>query len=115
MNPRPAVSDWATDFDHFDPRWIENPFPIWEALRQSCPIAHTDRFGGVYLPTRYDDVRAIAYDTDHFSSRQIVVRETPLLRPFPAPPMTLDPPVHRRSRMVLQPAFSPDAVKKQEP
>ena len=26
-------------------------------------------------PTRYDDVRAIAYDTDHFSSRRVAIRE----------------------------------------
>jgi len=32
---------------------IEDPFPIWDELRKKCPIAHTDRFMGVYLPTRY--------------------------------------------------------------
>ena len=40
-----------------------------------CPIAHTERFNGVYLPTRYEDVRAIAYDPEHFSSRRTAVRE----------------------------------------
>ena len=34
-----------------------------------CPVAHSDRYGGVWLPTRHDDVAAIAYDTEHFSSR----------------------------------------------
>ena len=71
MSQRPAVQDWATDFDHLDPKWVNDPFPIWDDLRQRCPIAHTDRYGGGWLPTRHEDVAAIAYDTDRFSSRSL--------------------------------------------
>src|SRR5215470_11793464 len=78
MGTRPPASDWKTDFDHLDPRWIEDPYPIWDDLRQKCPIAHTDRFMGAYFPSRYEDVRTIACDTEHFASRRIIVRE---LRP----------------------------------
>ena len=114
MSTRPPVSDWATDFDHLDPRWIENPYPIWDRLRAACPIAHTERYRGVYFPTRYEDVRAVAYDTEHFSSRRIVVRTTPPPR-IPAPPITSDPPAHRPAKNVLLPLFTPDAIKRQEP
>jgi hypothetical protein len=114
MSQRPPVQDWATDFDHLDPKWVNDPFPIWDELRQRCPIAHTDRFMGVYLPTRYEDVRAVAYDPEHFSSRRVIVRETPPPR-IPAPPITSDPPEHRPARMVLLPPFTPDAMKKLEP
>ena len=94
MSTRPPVNDWATDFDHLDPRWVENPYPIWDELREKCPVAHTERFRGVYFPSRYEDVRAVAYDTENFSSRRIIVRETPPPR-IPAPPITSDPPEHR--------------------
>jgi cytochrome P450 len=114
MNARPPVKDWATDFDHLDPRWINDPFPIWDEMRKRCPIAHTERFMGVYFPSRYEDVRAIAYDTEHFSSRRVVVREKPP-PPIPAPPITSDPPEHRPARMVLLPPFTPDQIKKLEP
>jgi cytochrome P450 len=114
MRARPPVKDWATDFDHLDPRWVTDPFPIWDEMRTACPIAHTQRFQGVYFPSRYADVRAVAYDTDHFSSRRIIVRETPP-PPIPAPPITSDPPEHRPARMVLLPPFTPDAIKKLEP
>src|SRR6476646_2976611 len=67
------VSDWATDFSHLEPEWSADPYPIQDDLRQRCPIAHTDRFGGGWLPTRYEDVAAIAYDTDRFSSRSIIM------------------------------------------
>jgi hypothetical protein len=30
----PPVEDWATDFDHTDPGWVADPYPIWEDLRQ---------------------------------------------------------------------------------
>src|SRR5262245_22783294 len=61
MSERAPVTDWLTDWDHLDPKWVENPFPIWDGIRASqCPIAHTERFRGAYLPTRYEDIRAIA-------------------------------------------------------
>lgn len=72
---RPPVTDWATDWDHLDPQWRDNPFPIWDDLRGKCPIAHTERYLGAYLPTSYAAVKAIAYDTKNFSSRRVVVRE----------------------------------------
>ena len=112
MSQRPPVKDWATDFDHLDPRWIDDPFPIWDELRQKCPIAHTDRFKGVYLPTRYEDVRAIAYDPEHFSSRKVIVRESPPPANNGAPPITSDPPRHRLARMALLPPFTPQAIDK---
>ena len=110
MSARPPVTDWSTDFDHLDPRWVENPYPIWDELREKCPVAHTERFRGVYFPSRYEDVRAVAYDTENFSSRRIIVRETPPPR-IPAPPITSDPPEHRPAKNLLLPAFTPDAIK----
>jgi cytochrome P450 len=115
MSERPPVKDWATDFDHLDPRWVNDPYPIWDELRQKCPIAHTDRFKGVYLPTRYEDVRAIAYDPEHFSSRKVIVRESPPPSNNGAPPITSDPPRHRLARMVLLPPFTPQAIDKLVP
>ena len=114
MSKRPPVSDWATDWDHLDPQWSENPFPIWNQLRKTCPIAHTNRFMGAYLPTRYEDVKAIAHDTEHFSSRRVVLREMRPENPAPGPPITSDPPHHKRAKQILLPPFTPDAVKKLE-
>ncbi len=113
MSARPPVSDWATDFDHLDPRWVENPYPIWAGLREQCPVAHTERYRGVYFPSRYEDVRAVAYDTENFSSRRIIVRDTPPPR-IPAPPITSDPPDHRPAKNLLLPAFTPDAIRQYE-
>ena len=113
------VSDWATDFSHLEPEWSADPYPIQDDLRQHCPIAHTGRFGGGWLPTRYDDVAAIAYDTEHFSSRSIIMSNfRPPLELAPiggAPPISSDPPFHHDARKLLLPAFTKTAVSRQEP
>jgi cytochrome P450 len=118
---RPRVSDWATDFDHTDPEWVADPYPIWDELRERCPVAHSDRYGGTWLPVRHEDVAAVAYDTEHFTSRSVVVSE---VRPGPddlpapiglAPPITSDPPFHPLARRLLLPAFAPKAIAALEP
>jgi cytochrome P450 len=113
------VSDWATDFSHVEPEWSADPYPIQDELRQRCPIAHTERFGGGWLPTRYEDVAAVAYDPDHFSSRAIIMSN---FRPPPdeapvggSPPISSDPPFHHDARKLLLPAFTKASVARQEP
>jgi hypothetical protein len=118
---RPPVTDWATDFDHTDPQWVADPYPIWDDLRGRCPVAHSTRYGGTWMPVRHEDVAAVAYDTEHFTSRSVVVSE---VRPGPddlpapiglAPPITSDPPFHAMARRLLLPAFSPKRIAALEP
>ena len=114
MSERPPIADWTTDFDHTDPHWTENPFPIWDGLRKKCPVAHSERYLGVYLPTTYEAVSTIAYDTEHFSSRRVMVRNARPEPPISSPPITSDPPHHRPAKLLLLPYFTLAAVKKLE-
>jgi cytochrome P450 len=113
------VSDWATDFSHLEREWSADPYPIQDDLRRRCPIAHTDRFGGGWLPTRYEDVAAIAYDTDRFSSRSIIMgnfRPPADIAPVGgSPPISSDPPFHHDARKLLLPAFTKTEISKLEP
>ena len=113
------VSDWATDFSHLDPEWLADPYPIMDSLRQECPIAHTERFGGAWLPTLYEDIAAIAYDTERFSSRSVNVssfRPPREVAPIGgSPPITSDPPFHQDARKLLLPAFTKTAIARLEP
>jgi cytochrome P450 len=115
MPEHPPVLDWVNDFDHTDPRWTEDPFPIWEKLRAASPVVHTERFLGCYLPTTYEAVKEIAYDTEHFSSRRVIVRDVRPELTARAPPITSDPPEHKPAKQLLLPPFTPDAMKKLEP
>jgi hypothetical protein len=113
------VADWATDFSHFEPEWSADPYRIQDDLRQRCPIAHTDRFGGGWLPVRYDDVAGVAYDTENFSSRSIIMgnfRPPRDIAPIGgSPPISSDPPFHHDARKLLLPAFTKKVVSRQEP
>jgi cytochrome P450 len=108
------VTDWQTDFDHGDPEYNKHAHEIWAELREGgCPIAHTDRYDGTWLPVTHADVTAIAYDTEHFTSRGVVVSTVRPPEPAPiggAPPITSDPPFHHEARRLLLPAFSPKKI-----
>ena len=112
MSATNPVDDWTTDYDILDDDYVADPYPVWADLREQCPIAHSDRWGGSWLPTRYADVAAIAHYVDHFSSRDVgVLTFTAEERPpppidIPLPPIDADPPVHTWTRRLLLPWFS---------
>lgn len=115
------VADLTTDYDIMDPAFIRDPFPAFDEIRESaCPIAHTERWGGSWMPTRYEDIVAIAQEHEVFTSRGILV-----MPPVPgaaegaygavaAPPITSDPPDHHWHRRLILPVFSPQSVAKYE-
>ena len=117
----PPVEDFANDFDHTDPAWVADPYPIWDDLRQRCPVAHSDRYGGTWLPVTHDLVSEVAYDHEHFTSRSVVVsarRPGPDDLPAPiglSPPITSDPPFHSIVRRMLLSAFTPTPTAALEP
>jgi len=121
MTEKSPVSDFATDWDHTDPAWVADPYPIWDDLRERCPVAHTDRYGGGWFPTTHAMVSEIANDVEHFSSRLVVVTNNKYPEGAPpapmggAPPITSDPPFHQIARRVMLPALSPGAVNALEP
>ena len=116
------VNSWETDWDHADPAYNQNAHQIWDQLRGECPVAHTNRYGGAWLPVSHADVSAVARDTDHFSSEGAVLANKPprdqWISTAPiggAPPITSDPPFHADARRLLLPAFSPQVVAEWEP
>lgn len=119
MGRHEPVVDWTEDWDHTDDAYVADPFAIWDDLRTTCPIARTERYNGAWLPTRHEDIAAIAYDTDRFTSRSVVMSEfrapVELAPQGIAPPISSDPPYHQGARRVLLPAFAPQAVARLEP
>ena len=132
VNEHEPVEDWAEDYDIFDPSYVKNPFPIWDQLREQCPVARSERWGGSWMPTRYEDLFNIARDIEHFSSREVLVApggpppegeeeedddRPEALRDYQpsAPPITSDPPEHTWARRLLLPPFSAKSIERWEP
>ena len=121
MTERRPVTDFATDWDHTDPAWVADPYPIWADLRERCPVAHTDRYGGGWFPTTHAGVSAIAHDTQNFTSREVIIhhgRPGDDVAPAPigvVPPISSDPPFHAIARRLILPALAPGVVRDLEP
>ena len=112
------VSDYATDFDHTGAEWVADPYPIWDDLRERCPVAHTERYGGAWLPLTHEGVSSVAYDTDKFTSRSVVMSNSRPPRAIApvgiAAPISSDPPYHHDSRRALLPMFAPKRIAEME-
>ncbi len=107
----PPVDDFATDWDFNDPAWVSDPFPIWKDLRERCPVAHSPRFNeGAWLPLRYDDIVAIADDTETFSNVHHGIRRGGTADRGYFPPINSDPPEHLEIRRTLLPFFAPRRI-----
>jgi hypothetical protein len=121
MSINPPVEDFATDWDHADPEWVNNPYPIWEDLRERCPVAHTERYGGAWFPATHEGVSKIANDTENFTSRAVIINNgRPEGEDIPAPiggapPITSDPPFHQIARRLILPALAPGPINALEP
>src|SRR3546814_13647310 len=111
------VTNWANDFDIFDPDYVSDPTSRWAEQREGCPIAFTERRQRTWLPVRYKDLAEIAHDVERFSSRDIAVVspfDLPLNDVLPVPPISSDQPFHPCARRLLLPAFGPSAIDRSE-
>ncbi len=117
MTVTEPVDDWAEDFEIFDPAFVEDPYAIWSDLReQGCPFARTERRQVTFMPTTYEGVRAIAADTEHWSSFSVSVTPVPpsydrngnRLRSI----ISSDEPEHTPERRLMLPFFAPKAVER---
>ena len=102
-------------FDHYTPEFGDECWDQYEQLRRECPVAYSDTYGGFWVLSKYDDVKAVALDDRTFSSAQSVT-----VPPKPpgarlSIPIEIDPPRFNEYRRALNPWFTPGAVQRQEP
>ncbi len=115
----PDSCPMTTPPEDWDPLLPENhadPTQVYARLREECPVAWSDRFGGFYALTRFKDVTDAALDWHTFTSSQ----KTPIPdattpdRP-PRAPAEVDPPYHTAYRDLLNRFFTPDYIRGIEP
>lgn len=103
------MRDMATRWhgEEYDPHAHEDfdtPHAVFADLRQRCPVAHSDAFGGFWIATRYADIQRILDDPAEFTTtvRNVVPGSSATGR---RPPLHLDPPEHTPYRRAIDRAL----------
>ena len=125
--------DDVTGIDYFrDPRLVDDPYPIYQALREKCPVAREDHYG-VEMVTGWQEAVDVYNDAETFSSCISVTGPFPgfpvplegddvtaLIEqhrdeiPFSDQLPTLDPPTHTNHRALLMKLITPKRLKENE-
>lgn len=108
-----------------DPEVSECPYPAYATLRDEAPIWR-DTATGMWVITRYEDLRAVLLDTERFTSARhrgrVDPRSARLRKIYEEkgwiPGATLasrDDPEHREMRGLFNHAFRPAKIKELDP
>jgi cytochrome P450 len=97
------------EWDPYEPDTAADPPASWANLRERCPAAWTERMGGFWAISRYDDVVTIARASERFNNSGGPQFGTG------RPPLEVDRPEHAFYRRVLQPYFARARVLQLEP
>jgi 4-methoxybenzoate monooxygenase (O-demethylating) len=104
----------TSDIDPYTEEYFENPFPAHQALREAGSVVWLNRYN-VFAVARYDEVRTVLTDWASFSSaRGVGLADFKKEKPWRLPSLVLetDPPLHNRTRKVLDRVLSPAAMRK---
>lgn len=101
------------DFDPLAPETFDSPYRLYSDLRERCPVAHSNAWGGFWALLKYDDVKNVLADPSTFiTSKQNVVPK--LAFTGRRPPLHFDPPEHTPYRKALNPLLKPERIAKLE-
>lgn len=129
MTELTAADGDAASLHLFDVETQACPYPTYKRLRDESP-AHRCPMSGMYLITRYDDVRRVLTDTETFSNRTQGLRGAADPTPrqqrvndlflaegwLPAPTLAgRDEPEHKQVRSIFNQAFRPKVVQGLDP
>ncbi|MBI2756548.1 MAG: cytochrome P450 [Chloroflexi bacterium] len=113
--PAGGGTDWAREWDPLAPGTFDDPAATYAEMRARCPVAQSDRWGGFWALTRYDDVVAVAADYETFTTAvQNLVPRSPRSG-VARRPLQVDPPEHAQFRRAMNPYFEVDRVALLEP
>src|SRR5436309_5446543 len=108
----------AFDLRKLDPDFLEDPYPVYRALRAHDPVHRMP--DGSYFLARYEDCAEVYRDPARWSSdKKIDFRpnfaDSLLYEHHTTSLVFNDPPYHSRVRKLLAPAFTPRALSRLQP
>lgn len=114
-DPPPHLAEaHIVDFDYLHPAGLaaSDIYSVLKSLHALPDILWTQRNGGHWIVTRSEDVRWVRERHEIFSHGEFGIPRGAMN--VMMPPVTVDPPYHARFRAVLNPAFTPKAVRSLE-
>ena len=103
----------VSDLDPFSEAYFADPYPAQKALREAGPVVRLSRYN-VWAIARYQQVYDVLNDWRTFSSaRGAGLTDFKKEKPWRLPSLVLetDPPLHDRTRKVLDSVLSPAAMR----
>ncbi len=93
---------------------LDSIFSTYRALRTECPVGRSERYGGFWFLTKYEDIWDAEQNPKAFSVEQGMLlpslgNERPLI------PLDIDAPALQQFRRMLLPAFAPARIERLEP
>jgi cytochrome P450 len=98
--------DFERNFDVHDPAMADDPYTTYARLRQQCPVGRSEKHGGFWIVSAYDDIFELCRQPDVFSSNPAGIPAN-MGQARPMIPLESDPPDHTKYRQILAPVFSP--------
>ncbi len=115
--PAPArvlPDDWCLHhFDHLSPELAATMPDTMARMRELCPVARSDTYGGFWVVARYEEALSVAQHWEVYSSAHgLSVHQSPtVVRNLP---VEADPPEQRIFKRLVNPFFTPAAVARWE-
>ncbi|HJO25155.1 MAG: cytochrome P450 [Myxococcota bacterium] len=104
------------EFDPYSHEYFNDPYPIYEYLRDEAPVYHNEKLG-FYALSRFEDVLQASIDYNTYSSARGILIQDMDPDYLEAVPMMImmDPPRQTRLRKLISKAFTPRKVAAMEP
>jgi cytochrome P450 len=101
------------DIDPFCNSFFDDPYPAHAEMREAGPVVYLSRYS-IHAVARYDDVRDMLMDWGSYTSaRGVGISDFAKEKPWRLPSLLLeaDPPLHDRTRRLMDKVLSPAAVR----
>ena len=102
-------------FDHHSHAFAADPWTPLRELRETCPVAYSENYGGFWILTSYADIKAVASDDVRFSSANGLTVPDKKNTGQRSIPIEMDAPDFLAFRRILHPMLSPAAVDRMTP
>ncbi|GAA0615369.1 cytochrome P450 [Sporichthya brevicatena] len=79
---------------------------LFDRMRERCPVAKSERYGGFWMLSKYDDVFRAYQEPELFSSYPNPIPANGIGSARPVIPVEIDPPDHAKYREILAPLFT---------